>query len=118
MSKANVGALCLIVVIAAGVYGLSFARENMIAHAPLLAINFAHKDHTAQNCLECHHNFNDDTGSLPCVECHKTDQAVSHLIETQFHDYCRGCHVEKQLLGEDGGPVRECFACHQEDPFP
>ncbi len=46
------------------------------------------------------------------------DQAVWPLLENQFHDLCRGCHEEKAALGEDGGPPRECMACHLGDELP
>ena len=94
------------------------SRQQMIRSAPMLAVNFAHKDHTAQSCLQCHHNFNDDTGSLPCFECHKTNPEVNALVERQFHDFCRWCHVKQQQLGEPAGPVRQCIDCHVDDPFP
>jgi len=84
----------------------------------MLAVNFAHADHTAQNCIACHHNYVDDTGTGPCFECHVTDPEVSPIIETQFHDLCRGCHVDSQLAGEAYGPTRRCIDCHITDDKP
>jgi len=84
----------------------------------LLPLNFAHADHVDQQCVECHHNFIDDTGGGLCLDCHKTDPEVSSLIEEQFHDLCRNCHIEQQVLAEAHGPTRECIACHIRDDRP
>ena len=93
-------------------------QEDLRATRPILPITFAHADHLKQTCVGCHHNFTDTTGQGLCFECHKTDPTVSSLIETQFHDLCRDCHVEKQLLGEGAGPVRACIDCHLADDDP
>ena len=95
-------------------------NEQVIGYSAgtMLAVSFAHKDHTDQQCVECHHNFVDDTGGGLCFDCHKTDTEVSDLIEDQFHDLCRGCHESEQDLGGDHGPTRECIACHSKDDLP
>ena len=93
-------------------------REKNIADAPMLPVNFAHMDHKSVNCIDCHHNFTDSTGLGLCFQCHKTDPTIAAHIEQQFHDLCRNCHVEKQALAEDGGPTRQCFACHEGDELP
>lgn len=96
----------------------SLGQDRLRRARPLLPLTFAHADHLEVTCVACHHNFLDDTGQGLCFDCHKTDRSVSHLIETQFHDLCRGCHVEKQLAGEDGGPLRACLDCHVADDAP
>jgi len=85
---------------------------------PILPMNFAHLDHANENCVLCHHNYVDDTGGGLCMNCHVTDQDVWPLFENQFHDLCRGCHAEKAAEGIDGGPPRECMACHLGDDLP
>ena len=94
--------------------------EQIVAHpgGSLLAVTFAHADHTEQNCIACHHNFVDDTGMGLCFDCHKTDPEIAPLIETQFHDLCRGCHLTEQLSGGMHGPTRACLDCHQRDTAP
>jgi len=88
------------------------------ASAEILPMNFAHLDHAQENCIDCHHNYVDGTGGGLCMNCHVTDQTIWPLLEYQFHDLCRGCHAEKAALGEDGGPPRECMACHLGDDLP
>ncbi len=84
----------------------------------LLAVSFAHADHTDQNCVYCHHNYVDDTGSGMCFDCHKSDPEVAPVIETQFHDLCRGCHMEQLAKAEHHGPTRACISCHTRDHLP
>lgn len=86
--------------------------------APLLAVTFAHKDHTETNCLVCHHNFADNTGNGLCFDCHRTHEDVAALREAQFHGLCRDCHAEKRDAGEEHGPLRECSGCHVADQHP
>jgi hypothetical protein len=85
---------------------------------PILPMNFAHLDHVSENCVLCHHNYTDDTGGGLCMNCHVTDQDVWPLLENQFHDLCRDCHAEKAASGIDGGPPRQCMACHLGDDLP
>ena len=84
----------------------------------MLAVNFAHADHIEQNCVVCHHNFVDDTGIGMCFDCHKTDPEVAPLIEEQFHDLCRNCHLEEQAASGEHGPTRQCIDCHVRDDKP
>jgi hypothetical protein len=84
----------------------------------ILPMSFAHEDHIPVNCIDCHHNYVDDTGGGLCMNCHVTDQQVWPLFEQQFHDLCRGCHAEKAALGEAGGPPRQCIGCHLGDDLP
>jgi hypothetical protein len=85
---------------------------------PILPMTFAHADHPTENCIDCHHNYNDDTGGGPCMNCHTTNQDVWPLFQRQFHDLCRSCHAEKAALGEEGGPPRHCIECHLGDDLP
>lgn len=88
------------------------------SQASLLPLTFAHADHQEVNCVDCHHEFVDATPRGPCLECHAEDPAVAHLLETQFHDLCRGCHVERLAAGLAAGPTRACAACHTADEAP
>jgi hypothetical protein len=85
---------------------------------PILPMSFAHIDHARENCIVCHHNYVDDTGGDLCMYCHMANPDVWPLLENQFHALCRGCHAEKAALGIDGGPPRECMACHLGDDLP
>jgi hypothetical protein len=87
-------------------------------HGTMLAVRFAHADHVEQSCIACHHNYVDATGAGMCFDCHKTDPEVNELIEEQFHQLCRTCHVEKLLAREEHGPTRQCNACHVPDNEP
>jgi predicted CXXCH cytochrome family protein len=84
-----------------------------------LPMTFAHADHQSDSCVTCHHNFADSVGfGGECIHCHQTDPTVSHLVEEQFHDLCRGCHVERRAAGETSGPLRQCRLCHTRDEAP
>ncbi len=106
------------------VFGSPVAKERPVrefqygSHEPILPMNFAHLDHVNENCVLCHHNYIDDTGGGLCMNCHVTDPQVWPLFENQFHDLCRGCHAEKAAEGIDGGPPRQCMACHLGDDLP
>lgn len=93
-------------------------QQTLRAEAPLLPVAFSHAVHGGENCLTCHHNFADQTGSGLCLECHRDHAEVSALREEQFHGLCRNCHAERQKAGESHGPLRECGACHAEDVEP
>ena len=86
---------------------------------PTLPMHFAHADHTGESCIACHHNFVDGTGfKAPCLRCHETDVTVAHLREQQFHELCRGCHQQRAIAGQPGGPTRACRHCHEADDEP
>lgn len=93
-------------------------KHRWLSVDEILPMTFAHINHAGENCLDCHHNYNDTTGSGLCMSCHVTDQDIRPLLETQFHDLCLGCHEDKQLAGEDGGPTRVCVDCHLDDELP
>ena len=96
----------------------SETQRRLVAGAPSLPVNFAHVDHRTENCVGCHHNFVDRTGSGLCFDCHERSEQVGHLLEAQFHGLCRDCHVTRQAAGEPHGPTRRCLDCHVTDPFP
>lgn len=108
-------------------------HPNHVAHphGTMLSVTFAHADHVNQQCIECHHNYVDDTGTGLCFDCHKTDPQVADLIETQFHTLCRDCHIKearrvnssaydgaKTLTSDGHGPLRACASCHRPDNRP
>ncbi|MDX1405464.1 MAG: cytochrome c3 family protein [Woeseiaceae bacterium] len=105
-------------------FGSPIAREKPLrdhyyeSPEPILPMSFAHEDHVSENCILCHHNYVDDTGGGPCMNCHTTNQDVWPLFEQQYHELCRGCHEEKAALGIDGGPPRQCIECHRGDDLP
>jgi len=83
-----------------------------------LEMTFAHADHSKQQCVACHHNYQDDSGQGLCLDCHKRDPAIAYKMRDQFHDLCMGCHRDKRYEGEESGPLRSCQACHTEDLRP
>lgn len=82
-----------------------------------LPLLFPHPLHSDTNCVTCHHNAVDGTGSSnTCIACHReprTDLVLS--VQPRFHRFCEGCHLEQQLQGKPHGPVRACGACHPAD---
>jgi len=89
-------------------------RDADIVAKPLLPVAFVHSDHGTVNCVECHHDYVDDSGLGTCYACHKTDPELALNMQQHFHDLCRGCHVEKRHEEEEGGPRRRCADCHHE----
>lgn len=117
-------AALLLATVALLLFGAPFATEQLKlkirwrSPEPILPMSFAHEDHVDQNCLVCHHNYVDDTGGDACMSCHVTNEELWPVLEAQFHDLCRGCHVEQQLAGEESGPTRACIDCHVEEHVP
>ncbi|THB80697.1 MAG: cytochrome C [Desulfobacteraceae bacterium] len=69
---------------------------------------FTHSGHMEDyglDCLDCHHNIEDDD-TYNCSECHEStgDEDLPSRADA-FHIQCQGCHEE------GGGPV-ECNSCH------
>ena len=93
-------------------YGGVTLRQTAIAERPQLPVAFEHIDHNTEPCANCHHNFVDDTGGGACYNCHKLKPELALEMERMFHDFCRGCHVQKRAQGEDSGPLRQCSLCH------
>jgi len=70
---------------------------------------FTHSVHTGDytdDCLDCHHNIEDDE-TYNCSECHEDtgDEDLPSRADA-LHAQCKGCHED---LG--AGPV-ECNSCH------
>lgn len=70
---------------------------------------FTHSVHTEDysiDCLDCHHNIEDDE-TYNCSECHEEtgDEYLPSRADA-FHAQCIGCHEEI-----DAGPM-ECNSCH------
>ncbi|MEM1436317.1 MAG: cytochrome c3 family protein [Pseudomonadota bacterium] len=84
----------------------------------LMAAAFAHRDHIQEPCTACHHEFLDDSGPGQCFDCHARHPQTAALVATQFHELCRGCHLERQTAGQDAGPVRRCRDCHHAEEEP
>ena len=78
-----------------------------------IELNFPHDSHTSVNCVMCHHNYVDHTGTTACVECHR-DARRQMSAEATFHTLCRDCHTQLASNGShEHGPTRSCSACHQ-----
>ena len=92
--------------------------QNAVYNSPRLPLTFAHADHAKQQCVACHHNYQDDTGQGLCLDCHRSEPEIAFKMRTQFHNLCMGCHTEKWGEGEDSGPLRSCKACHTVDSQP
>ena len=113
MTRGGAIAVGLALVIATGsLAALGVARNAMTVNREVLPVDFVHADHTSVGCVDCHHNYVDDTGQGFCYACHKEHEDIAAETEQMFHDFCRGCHVEKAIDGEDGGPPRVCGQCH------
>lgn len=81
-----------------------------------LALIFPHHLHSDTNCVTCHHNVVDGTGSDTCIACHREPRRDLVLsVQPRFHRFCEGCHLERQMEGNRHGPVRACGACHPAD---
>jgi DMSO/TMAO reductase YedYZ heme-binding membrane subunit len=112
---AGVLALC-----AAGIIGLlpgrvgAALREPLIRRTASLPLDFPHSKHGAVNCLTCHHNYADGTGSSLCVECHRSARTdLREGAEARFHGFCFECHRHPGATFTHQGPVAGCKACHQ-----
>lgn len=107
----------LVLVVAGPPPPVPTARRAVVAGAgrPILPMSFVHDDHRGVPCATCHHEFVDGTVGTTCINCHVTAPKVAGLLERQFHDLCRSCHVEEQSAGEVHGPTRRCIACHLPD---
>ncbi len=65
-----------------------------------------HVDEYDLDCMECHHNLEDDE-IYNCSECHEdTGDEDMPSRSDGFHMQCKGCHEDS-----DAGPV-ECNSCH------
>jgi len=88
-------------------------REPFAARAVPLRVDFPHDKHRAVECVECHHNFVDRTGSGSCYSCHRSARADLKVgAEARFHDFCLHCHRDPRPAFERHGPVTGCSTCH------
>jgi predicted CXXCH cytochrome family protein len=88
-------------------------REPFLPRSERLPLNFPHDKHRAVNCVLCHHNFADQTGSDSCVSCHRSRRAEIRVgAEARFHDFCLGCHRDPPAYLTGHGPVTGCKTCH------
>jgi predicted CXXCH cytochrome family protein len=88
-------------------------REPTLWRTVALAIDFPHDKHRAVNCIECHHNFSDRTGSDTCISCHRSRRPPIKVgAEARFHDFCLGCHRDPPARLEHHGPTTGCETCH------
>lgn len=98
-------------------YGLYEGRASLVRQRPLLPLNFDHGLHGKVNCLTCHHDYADRSPAAPsgdrtCLLCHKKTPHLALRIEKDFHELCRGCHLEKLQTLHRAGPVHACQQCH------
>jgi len=88
-------------------------REPLAARALPLRVDFPHDKHRGVDCVECHHNFVDRTGSGGCYSCHRSARTdLKFGIEARFHDFCLHCHRNPRPTFEKHGPVTGCSTCH------
>ena len=89
-------------------------REPLMRRSAALPLDFPHGKHTAVNCLTCHHNYADGTGSESCVSCHRGTRAdLKEGAEARFHGFCFECHRHPDAAFKHHGPVAGCEACHR-----
>lgn len=120
IALAAVALLIALLVVRASPFSLERPVRSNYYQSPvdILPMTFAHADHAAENCLLCHHNYNDATGGDPCMYCHVNNIEIASMLEQQFHALCRDCHEQRQLEGKIGGPTRRCLDCHLGDDAP
>lgn len=88
-------------------------REPMLRRTVALAIDLPHDKHREVNCIECHHNYSDRTGSDTCISCHRSRRPTIRVgAEARFHDFCLGCHRDPPAKFERHGPTTGCETCH------
>lgn len=88
--------------------------EPVVGTPDPLPIHFPHEMHTSVNCVACHHNFRDATGTANCIDCHRSQRTdLLRSGEATFHVFCRECHRGLAIAGHRHGPTRTCQPCHQ-----
>ena len=89
-------------------------REPVAARAATLPLAFDHLEHTAVNCLVCHHNYADGKGFESCIACHRSARADLKVgVEARFHSFCLDCHRNPAPGLKTHGPVSGCSVCHR-----
>jgi len=89
------------------------SHKVLAAHGARLAVYFPHEKHEQITCLTCHHKVEGMKPTIPCVTCHRLqDAAIKMSVEPRFHEFCRSCHEERSRTGLAHGPVRDCAGCH------
>ena len=79
----------------------------------VIAVNLPHEKHTSVNCVVCHHNYVDHTGTGACIDCHRSGRAdLTRSSEATFHTFCRDCHSQLAVQASPHGPTRACRECH------
>lgn len=110
---ALVGACCLATMVLLDARASMVLREPFLARASPLKVDFPHDKHREVNCVECHHNFIDRSGSGGCFGCHRSARIELRVgAEARFHDFCLGCHRDPPPAFEHHGPVTGCATCH------
>jgi predicted CXXCH cytochrome family protein len=88
-------------------------REPLLARSEPLRLDFPHDKHHAVNCIQCHHNFADRSGTTACISCHRSNRTELRVgAEARFHDFCLNCHRDPPPSLREHGPVTGCDACH------
>ncbi|HTV49605.1 MAG TPA: cytochrome c3 family protein [Steroidobacteraceae bacterium] len=88
-------------------------REPFVGRSEPLTLAFPHDKHRSINCVQCHHNFIDRSGTESCISCHRSRAAAIRIgAEARFHDFCLGCHRDALAHGRSHGPVTGCDTCH------
>ena len=118
MNRFTTTVTLLIAALTGAMLWVAYDIEHFSVPTDMLPMTFSHADHGGENCLVCHHNFQDDTGGGACIQCHQTDPSVNLIIREQFHDLCMNCHTERNSQGEPAGPLRVCDDCHTVDTQP
>jgi predicted CXXCH cytochrome family protein len=88
-------------------------REPFLRRSEPLVLDFPHDKHRQVNCIQCHHNFADRSGTDSCISCHRSGRAAIRVgAEARFHDFCLGCHRDPPAYLTGHGPVTGCNTCH------
>jgi predicted CXXCH cytochrome family protein len=88
-------------------------REPFLRRSEPLVLGFPHDKHRLVNCIQCHHNFADRSGTESCISCHRSGRAAIRVgAEARFHDFCLGCHRDPPAYLTGHGPVTGCDPCH------
>jgi predicted CXXCH cytochrome family protein len=110
---ALVAVCCVAIIMLLGARASMVLREPFMARATPLKVDFPHDKHREVNCVECHHNFIDRSGSGGCFSCHRSARVDLRAgAEARFHEFCLGCHRDPPPGFEHHGPVTGCAICH------